>query len=331
MPGLLKGRVAVITGAGRGLGRAHALAMAQQGAKVVVDDLGGGPGGGGMARGPADEVVQEIRKSGGAAVASYASVADPKSAESIINAALDNFGKLDILVNNAGILRDRMVFNMTDDEWDLVVKVHLYGTFYCTREACRIMRQQRYGRIINTSSIAGMGNMGQANYAAAKEGIIGFTRVVAKDVARYGITCNAIRPRAATRLTITDELYQARIKSMRQEAAEAWRQSTEAQAPEDVSPLVVYLATEQAGNVTGCVFDSFRNFIAIYDDPPRFWKTIEKKENRWLAEELVELMPKTLTGVIQPQLTTALRRITPDAKGWEWAAGVLKEATPVAR
>lgn len=331
MPGLLKGRVAVITGAGRGLGRAHALAMAQQGAKVVVNDLGGGAGGDGMARGPADEVVEEIKKSGGSAVANYASVADPRSAESIMKTALDNFGQLDIMVNNAGILRDRMVFNMTDEEWDLVLKVHLYGTFYCTREACRIMRQQKYGRIINTSSIAGMGNMGQANYAAAKEGIIGFTRVVAKDVARYGISCNAIRPRAATRLTITDELYQARIKSMGKGGAEAWRRSAEAQAPEDVSPLVVYLATEQAGSVTGCVFDSFRNFIAIYDDPPRFWKTIDKREDRWLPEELALLMPKTLTAVIEPQPTTALRRVTPDAKGWEWAGGALKEVTPVAR
>jgi len=176
----LKDKVAVITGAGRGLGRAHALALAAEGAKVVVNDLGGAVDGKGASHAPADEVVAEIKRMGGEAVA-----------------------------NNAGVLRDRMVFNMSEEEWDIVIKVHLYGHFNCTRHACSIFRQQRSGRIINTSSTAGLGNMGQANYSAAKEGIVGLTRTVARDMGIYGVTCNAIRPIAATRLTVTPELKAA--------------------------------------------------------------------------------------------------------------------------
>jgi NAD(P)-dependent dehydrogenase (short-subunit alcohol dehydrogenase family) len=195
----LKGKVAVITGAGRGIGRGHALLFAAEGAKVVVNDLGGAADGSGASKGPADEVVDEIKKAGGEAVASYESVSTPEGGEKIIKAAIDNFGRLDIVVNNAGVLRDRMVFNMTEEEWDTVMKVHLYGTFNCSKPACVIFRQQRSGRIVNTSSTSGLGNRGQANYAAAKEGITGFTRTLARDMGRYGVTCNAIRPAAATR------------------------------------------------------------------------------------------------------------------------------------
>ncbi|MFQ5925792.1 MAG: SDR family NAD(P)-dependent oxidoreductase, partial [Dehalococcoidia bacterium] len=205
----LKGKVAVVTGAGRGIGRAEALLLAEEGAKVVVNDLGGAPDGSGEATSPADEVVKEIKDRRGEAVANYDSVATPEGGENIIKTAIDTFGRLDILINNAGILRDRMVFNMSPEEWDAVIKVHLYGHFNCTRPACVIFRQQRSGRIINTSSEAGLGNMGQANYSAAKEGIVGFTRTVARDMGRYGVTCNAIRPIAATRLTVTPELQAA--------------------------------------------------------------------------------------------------------------------------
>ena len=205
----LKGKVAVVTGAGRGLGRCHALALAAEGAKVVINDLGGAVDGTGADKSPADEVVAEIKKMGGEAVANYDSVATMEGGEKIIKAAIDNFGRLDILVNNAGVLRDRMIFNMTEEEWDTVISVHLKGHFACTKHACIIFRQQRSGRIINTSSEAGLGNMGQANYSAAKEGIVGFTRTVARDMGRYGVTCNAIRPRAATRMTVTPELQAA--------------------------------------------------------------------------------------------------------------------------
>ena len=330
MPKLLEGRVAVVTGAGRGMGRAHALAIAGQGAKVVVNDLGGATDGTGASKAPADEVVEHIRQAGGTAVANYDSVATPEGAENMVKAATDNFGQMDILVNNAGMFRDRMLFNMTDEEWDAVVKVHLYGTFYCTRAASRPMREQKYGRIINISSTSGLGQVGQSNYCAAKEGIVGFTRAVAKDLGKYGVSCNAIRPRAATRMNFTDELYEARKASMGAEKAEEWRRSLEACRPEDVSPLVVYLASPQAGNVNGCVFDIAHNFIGIYDDPPRLHRTIMKKEGRWLPEELVELMPKTLVAGLEEQPLVPSRRLTPDARGWEWGEGMLKEVTPQA-
>ncbi|MDO8490528.1 MAG: SDR family oxidoreductase [Dehalococcoidia bacterium] len=329
MPNLLQGKVVIVTGAGRGLGRAHALAMAAQGAEVVVNDLGVPSTGTNASRSPADDVVAEIEKAGGTAAPSYDSVTTPDGAENIIKTALDTFGRLDILVNNAGVLRDRMIFNMSDEEWDLVIKTHLYGTFYCTRAAARVMRDQSYGRVINTSSVAGMGNMGQANYAAAKEGIIGFTRTVSKDLSRYKVTCNAIRPRAATRMTLTDELYQARRKSWGEEKAEAWRKAVESETPEDVSPLVVYLASEQAGNISGCIFDVHGGFIALYDDPPRFTRTLVKKGGRWLPEELAQLAPQTLTKDMPPLQIPVLKRVTPDALGWEWADGVLKESKPV--
>ena len=205
----LKDKVAVVTGSGRGIGRGIAILMAQEGAKVVVNDLGGATDGSGGDKSPADEVVNEIKAKGGEAVANYDSVASSEGGENIIKSALDSFGQLDILVNNAGILRDRMIFNMSDEEWDAVLKVHLYGTFYCARAACRVFRNQKSGRIINFSSSSGLGNLGQVNYSAAKEAIVGFTRTVARDMGKYGVTCNAIRPGAATRMTVTPELKAA--------------------------------------------------------------------------------------------------------------------------
>ena len=192
----LEGRVAIVTGAGRGIGRGHALLLASEGAKLVVNDYGGSQGGelDGEAT-PADEVVAEIKAAGGDAVANYESVSDMAAGEHMVQQALDNFGRLDILINNAGILRDRMVFNMTEEEWDVVVAVHLKGHFTVTKYASQVFRQQRSGRIVNTSSESGLGNMGQANYAAAKEGIVGLTRTLARDLGRYGVTANAIRPR----------------------------------------------------------------------------------------------------------------------------------------
>ena len=197
----LEGKVAVVTGGGRGLGCAHALALAAEGAKVVVNDLGTGLEGIGSSMNSANEVVAKINKEGGEAVVNYDSVATWKGAESIIRTALDTFRRLDILVNNAGITRDRMSFNMSEEEWDAVIKVHLYGHFYCTRHACNWFRQQRSGRIINTSSHAGLGTTGQVNYSCAKEGIVALTRCIAREMGKYGVTCNAIRPRASTRMT----------------------------------------------------------------------------------------------------------------------------------
>ncbi len=281
------------------MGRAEALELANQGAKVVVNDLGAATDGSGVSCGPADEVVAEIKKAGGQAVGSYASVAEVTEAESIIKTAVDNFGRLDILVNNAGFNRDRMIYNTTDEEWESVIKVNLSGTFYCTRAACRIMRQQGYGRIINTSSHAGLGNMGQANYSAAKEGIVGLTRTVARDMARYGVTCNVIRPVAGTRgfveMLKEKGLREAWTKMWGAEVAEKrLKQMLEQNQPEDVAGLVVYLASEQADNVNGCCFEVWHGHIGIFVDPPQVEQAL-KKDGRWTVEELIAKMPATLT------------------------------------
>jgi NAD(P)-dependent dehydrogenase (short-subunit alcohol dehydrogenase family) len=213
MAGRLEGRVAIVTGAGRGIGRGEALLLAQQGARVIVNDFGGSTGGEGGDASPADDVVKEIKKMGGDAAANYGNVASAEDGEAMVKQALDAFGRLDILVNNAGILRDRMVFNMTEAEWDAVIAVHLKGHFTVTRPASMVFRQQRSGRIVNTSSESGLGNMGQVNYSAAKEGIVGLTRTLALDLGKYGVTANAIRPRAATRLTLSPEMEAARQRS----------------------------------------------------------------------------------------------------------------------
>ena len=286
----LKDKVAIVTGAGRGIGRGEALALASEGARVVVNDLGGGPDGSGASASPADEVVAEIKKAGGEAVANHDSVSTPEGGESIVKTAVDSFGKLDILVNNAGILRDRMVFNMSYEEWEIVMKVHLFGHFYTPRSACALFRQQKSGRIINTSSAAGLGvTFGQANYGAAKEGIVGLTRQVARDMARYGVTCNAIRPSAGTRLTLSDELKEA-WKRAGMEAAIA---RAEQNKPEDIAPLVVWLASDDAANVTGRTFYAETGRVALYSEPVQ--ERVLMKVGAWTIDELFNFMPATLT------------------------------------
>jgi 3-oxoacyl-[acyl-carrier protein] reductase len=299
--GMLDGKVVVITGSGRGLGRAEALLFASEGAKIVINDLGGGADGSGGASAPADETVADIKKMGGQAVANYDSVATWKGGEGIINSAIQAFGRIDVLVNNAGILRDRMVFNMSEDEWDIIQKVHLYGHFYCTRAATPHMRQQRYGRIINTSSQAGLGNMGQANYSAAKEGIVGFTRTVAMDMAKYGVTCNCIRPIAATRLTLTPEL-QAAMEKKSKEAGGGLGLDIGAElkrmAPEHIAPLVVYLASDAAANINGRTFFVGGGEVGLYSEPTILSSIF--KDGVWTPKELSEIMPKSVTKGFPP-------------------------------
>lgn len=289
MAKLLEGKVAVVTGAGRGIGRGDAIAFAEAGAKVVVNDLGGGADGAGSDTTPAQQVVDEIKALGGEAVANTDSVAEAEGAENIIQTAVDTFGSVDILVNNAGILRDRMVFNMTDDDWDIIQKVHLYGHFYCARAASRHMRAQKWGRIINTSSTAGLAStFGQANYGAAKEGIVGLTRQISRDLAKYNVTCNAIRPTAASRLTLNPDLIAAWEKAGRVGAKE----QMEAKTADDIAPFMVFLCTDLAGNISGRTFNVFGGQISLYSEP-ELERTIFKS-GRWTVEELMEVGPGTL-------------------------------------
>ncbi len=291
----LEGRVAVVTGAGRGIGRAVAELLAAEGAAVVVNDLGGNIDGSGAAASVADEVVAAIRARGGTAVANHDSVADFRAAEGIVQTAVTEFGAIDILVNNAGILRDRMLFNMSEAEWDAVIAVHLKGAFNCTRHASARMRERRRGRIISMSSTSGVfGNSGQANYGAAKDGIAGLTRVVARDLGKYGITVNAVCPGASTRMTQTvgDAARAARQKSGIQSPGGQRTFQLEHTGPENVAPWVAYLATDAARHVNGQVFFVMGGLIALlnYPSPIRTMFT----DGRWTPEEIATLFPRTL-------------------------------------
>ncbi|MDO8615392.1 MAG: SDR family oxidoreductase [Dehalococcoidia bacterium] len=294
--GLLEGKVAVITGAGRGIGRGIALLMAEHGAKVVVNDPGVNPDGSGHDNGPAEQVVAEITAAAGTAVANYDSVTTVQGGENIIKTAMEKFGRLDVLVNNAGILRDRMIFNMAEQEWDEVMAVHLKGHYNTIKPAAVLMRQQRYGRIINFSSESGLwGNAGQANYGAAKSAIAGLTRVVARDLGRYGATCNAIAPRAWTRLTAT-------IPSAPRGGAAALAQpqpSAIQQLDADmIAPMVAYLATDAAWNVNGQIFLVYAGTVAVLQQPVP-WRTAFKP-GLWRLDELSQAVPQLLEGVRNP-------------------------------
>jgi len=248
--GICDGRVAIVTGAGRGIGREHSLMLAEQGAKVVVNDLGGSMDGTGNDAGPAQQVVDEITAMGGEAVANTDDISSWNGAERLVNQAVEHFGRLDVLINNAGILRDRMLTNMTEAEWDAVIQVHLKGTFAPSRHAAAYWREQSKagnevdGRIINTSSPSGIyGNVGQTNYGAAKAGIASFTIIAAKELGRYGVTVNAIAPAAITRMT--ENLGMGQLAD----------EDKERMSPRYISPIVVWLASPDSKDVTGRVFD----------------------------------------------------------------------------
>ncbi|MGH7787308.1 MAG: SDR family oxidoreductase [Candidatus Binatia bacterium] len=292
---MLRGKVAVVTGAGRGIGRGVALELADQGARVVVNDYGVSLDGREPSSAPAEQVVEEIRRAGGEAVANADSVAAWDGAERIVQQAVEQFGRLDIMVTCAGFLRDRMIFNMNEDEFDAVVGVHLKGTFNCLRHAAPLFRQQRGGRMITFSSGAGMfGNPGQANYGAAKAGISGLTKVVARDLGKYGVTANSICPVAATRMTMTEETLKAReIRKaqgiVREESA---LRQLENLKPEDVAPMVAFLASDHAANVNGQIFLCAGTSYSLLS-LPRAEKTLYK-EGRWTLDELDALVPVTL-------------------------------------
>jgi NAD(P)-dependent dehydrogenase (short-subunit alcohol dehydrogenase family) len=301
MAGRLEGKNAVVTGAGRGIGRGIALLLAREGANVVVNDPGVNLDGSGNDAGPAAQVVDEIKAGGGMAIANMDSVATVEGGESIVTACVDSFGRIDILINVAGILRDRMIFNMSEQEWDDVIAVHLHGQYHTIKPASILMRQQRWGRIVNFSSISGLeGGTGQANYGSAKAGIAGLTRVVARDLGRYGVTCNAVAPGAATRMTesVPDRARdlraragigaggQAAVTEIRRPEVDALRE------PEYVAPMTVWLCTDAAWNVNGKIFHVAGGSVSLaLDESPLRSIT---KAGRWTVDELASLLPSQL-------------------------------------
>jgi NAD(P)-dependent dehydrogenase (short-subunit alcohol dehydrogenase family) len=281
MSKICEGRVVIVTGAGRGIGRAHALEFARQGAKVVVNDLGAEPDGQGSSEGPAGEVVEEIRAMGGEAVANGADVASWEQTGALVQQAVDTFGRLDVVVNNAGFLRDRMFVSATEDEWDAVINVHLKGHFCTARHAGKYWRDQSKAgepvdaRIINTSSGAGLqGSVGQSAYSAAKGGIASLTLVQAAEMGRYGVTANAIAPAARTRMT--EAIFTDMIAPT--------DGSFDENAPENISPLVVWLGSTESRDVTGRVFEVKGGIIGTSDG----WRdgpTVDKG-GRWEPDEI---------------------------------------------
>jgi NAD(P)-dependent dehydrogenase (short-subunit alcohol dehydrogenase family) len=281
MSGICEGRVVIVTGAGRGIGREHALEFARQGAKVVVNDLGAASDGSGSTGGPAEEVALAIRATGGHAVANADDVADWGGAERLVAAAVETFGRLDVLVNNAGFTRDRMVVGASEEEWDAVIRVHLKGHFAPTRHAAAYWRERAKrgerveGRIINTSSGAGLlGSVGQGAYSAAKAGIAALTLVEAAELGRYGVTANAIAPAARTRMTET--VFADMMKKP--------ERGFDAMAPENVAPLVVWLGSEESRDVTGRVFEVSGGSISVAEG----WREGPKVERggRWDPREV---------------------------------------------
>jgi NAD(P)-dependent dehydrogenase (short-subunit alcohol dehydrogenase family) len=285
---LLEGKVAIVTGAGRGIGREEALLMAKHGARVVVNDLGGHFDGTGQSRTPAEEVCREIRSAGGEAVANYESVADFKAAKRIVDCALDNFGKLNIVVNNAGILRDRMIFNMSEEDFEAVIAVHLRGSFNLARHACAYWREQfktgntLNGRLINTTSDSGLlGNAGQVNYGAAKAALAAMAIIVDQEMQRYGVTANAVAPVARTRMTIDATPQTAATMP------EVAPGEFDPYSPAHVAPIVAWLASDDAKDVHGEVFRAGLGSVWLM----KGWHSVARitKKGFW---DPVELGPK---------------------------------------
>jgi NAD(P)-dependent dehydrogenase (short-subunit alcohol dehydrogenase family) len=293
---ICEGRIAIVTGAGRGLGREHALELARQGAKVVVNDLGTSGAGEGASSGPAHDVVDEIRAMGGEAIANGSDIADFDGARELVNQAIGTFGGLDVLVNNAGFLRDRMLVNTAEDEWDAVIRVHLKGHFAPLRHAASYWRgeskagRQRQARVINTSSGAGLqGSIGQGTYTAAKAGIAGLTLVAAAELGRYGVTVNALAPAARTRMT--EEAFA--------DAMAVPESGFDAMHPSNVSPLVAWLASEDSGDVTGRVVESEGGKLCV-EEGWRHGPTVDIGR-RWDPADVGPAVRKLLAEAATPE------------------------------
>jgi NAD(P)-dependent dehydrogenase (short-subunit alcohol dehydrogenase family) len=279
---MFESRVAVITGAGNGIGRAHAKLFAKYGAKVVVNDIGTWVDGVGLSHDPADAVAKAINDDGGEAIANYDSVATEQGANSIVQAAISRWGRIDVLVNNAGVfcnLQD--IYDIPTGDFDKVIKSHLYGTFFCSRAAAGFMKKQGYGRVISTSSHVGLGWRGNTPYSAAKEAIVGLTRSLARDMAEWGVTANVIRPLARWR------------GATKRDGQTTERPNIAPSLPEDIAPLVVYLGSEAAGDITGRIFEVWNGHVGIFAEPPLVQDVILKQGN-WTVEELAKLVPRKL-------------------------------------
>jgi NAD(P)-dependent dehydrogenase (short-subunit alcohol dehydrogenase family) len=292
---LLEGRVAIVTGSGRGIGRSVALLLAREGASVVVNDLGAAVDGSGRDTGPAGEVVAEITEAGGKAVASGADVSDHGAAEGLIKTAIGEFGRLDVLVNVAGILRDRMIFNMSEQEWDDVIRVHLKGTFNTCKFAAAHWRSLReegaQNRIINFTSVSGLhGAPGQPNYAAAKMGIVGLTWSCANALAKYGVTANAISPAAATRMT--DSIPTDRRRTDRPVDEDPQR------SPDNVAKVVAYLASERSGWLSGRIVHSAGYEVSLYNNMSPVVRLIGQEP--WELDDLAAQVERSFRPPQQP-------------------------------
>lgn len=289
MVNTLAGKVALITGSGRGIGKEIALHMARETAKVIVNDPGVNLDGSEGSDLPAESVVNEIHRFGGIATPNFGNVADFTDAQTMIEQAVNEFGKLDIVVTCAGILRDRMIFNMTEEEWDAVVNTHLKGTFNVLRHACTHFRKQRSGRIITFSSESGlMGNQGQSNYSAAKEGILGLTRTVSLEMNRYGVTCNSIIPRASTRLITSVPSPDGE----RTGVTNAW--DLERLPANAVAPFATYLAGPFAAQINGRVFLVYGNTISVISEPTPTQTMTKESHAIWGIDEIHSQISKEL-------------------------------------
>jgi NAD(P)-dependent dehydrogenase (short-subunit alcohol dehydrogenase family) len=291
MPGIVKGKTAIVTGAGRGIGRGIAMLLGREGARVVVCDVGASLQGEGNDAGPAQQTVEAIRKAGGEAVASTLSITEPKNAEAIVKQALDAFGRVDILVNNAGILRDVIFHKMSWSDWSDVISVHLDGSFNMSRAVAPLFREQGSGAFVHMTSTSGLvGNFGQANYMAAKLGIMGLSRGIALDMARFNVRSNCIAPFAFTRMIESISAQSEQDKKR----IEAFQRMT----PEKIAPLAVYLSSDAASDITGQIFSVRNNEIYLFNQP-RPIKTIHRADG-WTPEQLVTELKSALAPSFTP-------------------------------